>query len=217
MRFKDAEKGFTLIELAIVLVIIGIILGAILKGQALIQNARAKRVLNDMKGLEAMIWTFYDRYGYLPGDCNKDGIIGVNVNSNWNLGYLSTSTTPPASICSQEWNSNQPFDSLKYAGIVDKTAPNRVQFKHALNGPFFIGYKTVGGNNYNVIAVNDIPCWAAKNIDQAIDGNLDSGTGRIRYYSGTTVRRRTDPEWSAVCRRGEDTLVDIVYFFDKQP
>lgn len=216
MRFRKSEKGFTLIELAIVLVIIGIILGAILKGQALIQNARAKRVLNDMKGLEAMIWTFYDRYGFFPGDCDRNGIVGVNVDSSWNLGRLSTSTTPPTSLCRNERDPNQPFDSLKYAGIADRTVANRNQFRHALNGPFFIGYEIVNTFAYNVIAVNDIPCWAARAIDQAIDGNQDAGVGRIRYYDGTSVSN-TSTGWASVCSNNEDTVVDIVYFFDKQP
>lgn len=56
---KRRVKGFTLVELAIVLVIIGIILGAILKGQDLIAQSRAKRVQNDLRGIEAIIWTYY--------------------------------------------------------------------------------------------------------------------------------------------------------------
>ncbi len=211
---KD-KRGFTLVELAIVLVIIGIILGAILKGQALIQNARAKRVLNDMKGLEAMTWTFYDRYGFFPGDCNHDGIIGTHVNGRWTLRNLSNSTAAPTALCAREGSADQPFDSLKYAGIADKNSANRVQFKHALNGPFFIGYENVGGTNYNVIAVNDIPCWAAKMIDQSIDGSIDAGIGRIRWLNGTTVQNSSDA-WST-CGTNEDTIVDMVYFFDKQP
>ena len=63
------QKGFTLIELSIVLVIIGIILGAVLKGQELINNSKAKRIQSDLKGIEAMIWTYYDRKGRFPGDC----------------------------------------------------------------------------------------------------------------------------------------------------
>ena len=60
-RLKNAN-GFTLVELAIVLVIIGIILGAVLKGQELINNAKAERVVNDSCGLVALAYTFYDRY-----------------------------------------------------------------------------------------------------------------------------------------------------------
>ncbi len=213
---KKNEKGFTLVELAIVLVIIGIILGAILKGQALIRNAKAKRTFNDMKGLEAMVWTFYDRYGRFPGDCpagSPDGIINPRVSGSWTLTYLDTSTTPPTDFCQGNYV-NQPFYDLKYAGIVDKTVPDRQAFKHAFDGPFFLGYVRVRGVNYNVIAVNDVPCWVAKMIDQNVDGGIDAGVGRIRELRGTAVPN-TSRAWR--CRGNEDTLVDLVYFFDKQP
>ncbi len=214
---KD-RRGFTLIELAIVLVIIGIILGAILKGQSLINNARAKRTLNDMRGLEAMAWTFYDRYGRFPGDCpaySPDGTIDNHVNGHWTLAYLDTSTTAPTTPCSATGGTDdRPFNDLKWAGIADKTAPNRQAFKNAFNGPFYLGYETVNGVNYNVIAVNNIPCWVAKMIDQSIDNGLNAGVGRIRELIGTTVRNG-NYAWS--CTKSEDTLVSLVYFFDKQP
>ena len=71
------EKGFTLIELAIVLVIIGIILGAVLKGQDLIAGARAKKFIMDAgKKWEIGAWTHFDRMGRFPGDSDSDGIIG---------------------------------------------------------------------------------------------------------------------------------------------
>jgi prepilin-type N-terminal cleavage/methylation domain-containing protein len=62
------RKGFTLVELAIVLVVIGLILGAIMTGQQLIQNAKYKRLVNDLQGLSAAVYTYYDRYKAYPGD-----------------------------------------------------------------------------------------------------------------------------------------------------
>ncbi len=72
------EKGFTLIELAIVLVIIGIIIGAVLKGQDLIESARIKRFDNSVREWETAVWTYVDRKGQFPGDSAADGIIGNN-------------------------------------------------------------------------------------------------------------------------------------------
>ncbi|MBF0505626.1 MAG: prepilin-type N-terminal cleavage/methylation domain-containing protein [Nitrospirae bacterium] len=70
------QKGFTLIELSIVLVIIGIILGAVLKGQDLINNARAKKLIQWEKSWEVATWTFMDRMGRFPGDQGTNGVIG---------------------------------------------------------------------------------------------------------------------------------------------
>lgn len=61
-------SGFTLVELAIVLMIIGLLIGGILKGQELIQNSRVTSTLHQMKQLDAAIITFMDSYGALPGD-----------------------------------------------------------------------------------------------------------------------------------------------------
>ncbi|MEA1995113.1 MAG: prepilin-type N-terminal cleavage/methylation domain-containing protein, partial [Campylobacterota bacterium] len=70
------RKGFTLIELAIVLVIIGIILGAVLKGQDLIRNARAKKLIAQTQKWETHIWSYFNRGYRFPGDGSNNGIIG---------------------------------------------------------------------------------------------------------------------------------------------
>lgn len=70
------QKGFTLIELAIVLVIIGIIIGAVLKGQDLIESARIKKFDNTLREWETSVWTYVDRKGLFPGDTDTNGIIG---------------------------------------------------------------------------------------------------------------------------------------------
>ncbi len=62
------ERGFTLVELAIVLVIIGLILAGVMKGQELITNAKIKRTYNMQKEIAAAIYTYFDRYQYYPGD-----------------------------------------------------------------------------------------------------------------------------------------------------
>lgn len=65
---SSPKSGFTLVELAIVLMIIGLLIGGILKGQELIQNARILSFVRQNKALDAAILTFMDSYGYKPGD-----------------------------------------------------------------------------------------------------------------------------------------------------
>ena len=65
---RTAQSGFTLVEIAIVLVIIGLLLGGVLKGQELIENGRVKNAANDMNGIVAAYNSYLDRYRKLPGD-----------------------------------------------------------------------------------------------------------------------------------------------------
>lgn len=65
---KKQQMGFTLIELAIVLVIIGLLLGGVLKGQELINSAKVKNMASDFKNIQVYIYGYQDRYRALPGD-----------------------------------------------------------------------------------------------------------------------------------------------------
>src|SRR3954471_13371727 len=61
-------RGFTLVEIAIVLVIIGLLLGGILKGQEMITQAKIKNVISDFSGISAAYHGYVDRYKKIPGD-----------------------------------------------------------------------------------------------------------------------------------------------------
>src|SRR3984885_348580 len=67
---KEKEKGFTLIELSIVLVIIGLIVGGVLVGQDLIRAAQVRATVTQIEKYNSAVNTFRGKYGALPGDLN---------------------------------------------------------------------------------------------------------------------------------------------------
>jgi len=67
MQLKK-QNGFTLVEIAIVLVIVGLLIGGVLKGQEMITNAKLKRIESDNAGIAAAMFSYQDRYLQLPGD-----------------------------------------------------------------------------------------------------------------------------------------------------
>lgn len=68
MKSIHTQKGFTLVELAIVMTIIGLLIGGILKGQELMENARVTSTVAQVKSYEAAVTTFRDSYNAVPGD-----------------------------------------------------------------------------------------------------------------------------------------------------
>jgi prepilin-type N-terminal cleavage/methylation domain-containing protein len=83
---RSVAKGFTLIEIAIVLVIIGLLLGGVLKGQELITGARVRNLISQQDGIKAAFFGFQDRYRALPGDYSAaaTNINGVSINGDGN-------------------------------------------------------------------------------------------------------------------------------------
>ena len=80
---RKKQTGFTLVEIAIVLVIIGLLLGGILKGQELINSARVRNLADQNSGIQAAYYGFIDRYRQVPGDfpsANATTAIGVTIN-----------------------------------------------------------------------------------------------------------------------------------------
>jgi prepilin-type N-terminal cleavage/methylation domain-containing protein len=65
---RPVQRGFTLVEIAIVLVVIGLLLGGILKGQQLINSARVRNLADQNSGVQAAYFGFIDRFRTLPGD-----------------------------------------------------------------------------------------------------------------------------------------------------
>src|SRR5919198_2887658 len=78
----NKQDGFTLVEIAIVLVIIGVLLGGVLKGQELIKSAQVRNLIDQSSSIQAAYYGFVDRYHQIPGDMNGNAackLIGSQV------------------------------------------------------------------------------------------------------------------------------------------
>ncbi len=70
---RTSQSGFTLVELAIVLMIIGLLIGGILRGQELMENARVTSTIQQTKAYDGATTTFRDSYSAIPGDIANPG------------------------------------------------------------------------------------------------------------------------------------------------
>jgi prepilin-type N-terminal cleavage/methylation domain-containing protein len=104
----NRQHGFTLIETAIVTIIVGLLIGGILRGQEMVVQAKTKSLITDFTGITAAVQAYRDRYRALPGDDssgsgrwvaygaksgNGDGIVGGAYNAAAPAGDPATSLT----------------------------------------------------------------------------------------------------------------------------
>lgn len=76
------KRGFTLIEISIVLVIIGLIVGGILVGKTMVDNAEARSYMKQMEQFQVATTAFKLKYNCIPGDCVRATSFGLSTNCN---------------------------------------------------------------------------------------------------------------------------------------
>ncbi len=180
MRYLRSKKGFTLVELAIVLVVIGIILGAVLKGQELINNAKMKRAYNQYREILAAVYTYYDKYGKYPGDDNTANSRWAAATNGNNNGIIDGLTLGCAQNATTE--TCQAWLHMRLANILTgaTTASDGTRApSNAYGGSIGIGYATVQGLTTMWIAFNNVPGDVCASLDQQYDDGAYN-TGSIR-------------------------------------
>ena len=186
------QKGFSLVEIAIVLVIVGLLIGGVLKGQEMITNAKLKRVESDNAGIAAALFSYQDRYLQLPGDDNAatgrfDLYAGTTTNVGNGNGLIEGSWIPLATLPAAPNNETGLFwQHLRAAGLIPGGGNDATPPSNAYGGLTGIRDGALGITGH-VIILGGIEGSVAKILEARLDDGFP-GTGRIQSgrSSGTT-------------------------------
>jgi prepilin-type N-terminal cleavage/methylation domain-containing protein len=188
---RSRQSAFTLVEIAIVLVIIGLLLGGVLKGQELIAGAKVKKLANDFRVVPTYVYAFQDKFRSLPGDDPQvaDHVSGATV-----------ATTPAGAqgngVINGSWDSTSNSDESRLfwqhvrlanlaAGPTD-VADAAYSPRNAFGGPVGINSATPaqlqisGMTGAYQVCSGSILGKLAKQLDvQMDDGNTATGSMRV--------------------------------------
>ena len=202
---RAQQSGFTLVEIAIVLVIIGLLLGGILKGQELINSAKVKNLANDFRVIPTYIYAFQDKFKALPGD---------DVQGDTHLpGGVAADKGNGNSIIDGAWDSTTATDeSFRFwrhvrlanlaAGSTDPAVVAEYQPRNAVGGILGVSSLATGqphitgmSGSYQVCSKGILGKFAKQLDIQMDDGNTQ--TGSMRTVLDTAAIGTASPAMSA--------------------
>jgi prepilin-type N-terminal cleavage/methylation domain-containing protein len=191
------DAGFSLIEVSIVLIIMGLLLAGVLKGQDLIESARTKRVISQINEYKIAISSFIDKYDALPGDFNKaSSLIKPNLPNGNGNGIIDGAGLAPGSEALAFWSHLAGADMVgspgreeeHHIGEFGKGAPETSlgggitveNHPNGLKGHWFILGKKHGNHGTGGLLTPEQAL--------AIDKKIDTGnplSGKVRAIDGT--------------------------------
>lgn len=202
-RAATPDEGFTLVELAIVLVIIGLLLGGVLKGQALIDSARARALSNEVNSIRSAWYAFQERYRAVPGDFSGASTQIDSLASSGNGNGRIDGGDERAGVWQQLSLAgllNGSFDGAGSASgsssdleCSESTCP-----KNPFNGYYKISYSSQAADarsaSHEFFTGDHIPVSIIAELDARLDdGRPESGRFRVhRQFQSACTR---DGEW----------------------
>lgn len=180
-------KGFTLIEMAIVLIIIGIIIGAVIKGKDIIRGAEQKKIYSKFFSEWRIAYlNFYDRTGKILGDRTGNG-------------QAQSDTT-----CAQLLTGGVGFYGLIPVGLDSPTTngTDACTYNYTDSGGNIrnLTIRFAYGATYNYMEIQNIPSEMAIAIDRMIDSEADGTAGDFLRGDGTSGDWGTTPTTTYTAR-----------------
>jgi prepilin-type N-terminal cleavage/methylation domain-containing protein len=181
---QKKQKGFTLVEIAIVLVIVGLLIGGVLKGQEMITNAKLKRIESDNAGLAAAVFSYQDRYLQLPGD---------DTDASTRFDNFTAFGDGDGSIEGNWWVDPEAGGSdetgkfwmmLRASGLVSGDPKDFQGQQNAYAGRIGVSSGALGIGGH-VIVFGQLEGSVVKIVESRLDDG-DPGKGRVRSRSAST-------------------------------
>ncbi len=194
-KSKNKQKGFTLVEMSIVLVIIGLIISGILVGQDMVTNARINATAAQVTGLQTAINTFQQKYNGLPGDIDTvteyiTSLAGADGDADGVIDHTSgTFTDEDGYVFAIMAAANMVDGSYTDGSQANSSTPGTgyplTKVKH---GGIIVGHSSADGIPYFMIGTGAEIDWASgEGMTPAealgIDTKLDDGV----YNAGVIV------------------------------
>ncbi|MFZ6758782.1 prepilin-type N-terminal cleavage/methylation domain-containing protein [Undibacterium sp. Ji50W] len=183
---KYNQSGFTLVEIAVVLVIIGLLLGGVLKGQEMIENSRIKSVAADLRGVSAAYNSYVDRFHAIPGDELLATMTGRGWATTVGGNADNVLTIAPAQAFTNAGEEQSFWQALRASGFItgDPTAVGVAALpRTGTNGLIGVSVGTYGFTGASACA-SGLTTKQARGIDTIIDGAEGNNIGDARGING---------------------------------
>ena len=187
---QKSIKAFSIIELSIVLIIMGLLVAGITGGQSLIESAKVRGVINEMENIKRAVNAYYVLKGRLPGDPENVGQIAGNFTFYKNYDFAGNSDYDNNVVLN-----TAAFYDMDKEGTLDfkNTEDGSYYLSKTLKGDFWYGFTNLSGDdvidlykgldNMNLLDLHanygEIPVKIVESLDKKTDDGIYN-TGSVR-------------------------------------